>query len=117
MSLKITFTDTKTGKVIAEDELTDEQVKALNTELENADVINPVTGKKTTGVAGWVLNILHQKARQKVDEIVKLTGEGSEYTPVHKKLEIIRKAEKERPELLKGAKQRQAEMLAKEKAQ
>ena len=108
--MKITFTDTRTGQIIAEDELIDEQVKALNTELENADVINPVTGKKTTGIAGWVLNVLHNKARQKVDEIVEKSGKGSRYTPVAKKLEIIGKVEKEKPELLKGAKQRMLEM-------
>lgn len=106
--MKIIFKED--GKVIAEDELTDEQVKALNTELENADVINPVTGKKTTGIAGWFLNDLHNKARQKVDEIVELSGKGSRRTPVARKLEIIREIEKEKPNLLKGAKQRMAEM-------
>ena len=109
MALKITFTDTKTGKIIAEDELTDEQVKALNTELENADVVNPVTGKKTTGIPAWVLNALHQKSRQLVDSVVELSGKGSRHTPLARKLEIIREVEKEKPELLKGAKQKQEE--------
>jgi len=51
--LKITFTDTNTGKVIAEDELTDEQVKALNTELELADYKCPVCGKYFTGIVRY----------------------------------------------------------------
>ena len=108
--MKITFTEN--GKVIAEDELTDEQVKALNTELELADYKCPVCGKVTKGIAGWVLNAIGQKARQKLDEIVELSGKGSRHTPLDRKLEIIREVEKEKPHLLKGAKQRQAELEA-----
>jgi len=112
MSIKITFTDTNTGKVIAEDELTDEQVKALNTELELADYKCPICGKVTTGIAGWILNAIGQKARRKVDEIVEKSGRGSRHTELTKKLQIIRELVEEGHELLKGAKQRQAEMKA-----
>ncbi len=106
--MKIIFEEN--GQVIAEDELTDEQVKALNTELEAADVINPVNGKKIEGIAGWILNVLHQKARVKVDEIVEKSGKGSRHTDIQRKLEIIREVEQEKPELLKGAKARMAEL-------
>jgi len=108
--LKITFTDTNTRKVIAEDELTDEQVKALNTELELADYKCPICGKVSKGIAGWVLNAIGQKARQKVDEIVEKSGRGSRYTELKRKLEIIRELENEKSELLKSAKERQEEM-------
>jgi len=110
MSLKITFTDTNTGRIIAEDKLTDEQVKALNTELELADYKCPVCGKVSRGIAGWVLNAIGQKARQKVDEIVEKSGRGSRYTELKRKLEIIRELESEGSELLKSAKERQEEM-------
>lgn len=116
MGIKITFTDTSSGKVLAEDELTDEQVKALNTELELADYVNPVTGKKHTGIIAWALNVLGQKARQKVDEIVELSGKGSRHTPIDRKLEIIREVEKDQPELLKSAKQRMEELMTKERS-
>ena len=106
--LKITFTEN--GKVIAEDELTDEQVKALNTELELADYKCPVCGKVSRGIAGWVLNAIGQKARQKVDEIVEKSGRGSRYTDIKRKLEIIRELESEKSELLKSAKERQEEL-------
>jgi len=108
--LKITFIDTNTGKVIAEDELTDEQVKALNTELELADYKCPVCGKVSKGIAGWVLNCIGQKARMKVDEIVEKSGRGSRYTELKRKLKIIRELESEGSELLKGAKERQEEL-------
>jgi len=108
--LKITFTDTNTGRIIAEDELTDEQVKALNTELELADYKCPVCGKVSKGIAGWVLNAIGQKARQKVDEIVEKSGRGSRYTDIKRKLEIIRELESEKTELLKSAKERQEEL-------
>ena len=112
----ITITVKENGKVIAEDTLTDEQVKALNTELELADYKNPVTGKYHTGIASWLLNVIGQKARQKVDEIVEKSGKGSRYTPVLRKLEIIKEVEKEQPDLLKGAKQKEEERKAKERA-
>lgn len=114
MAIKITFTDTVTNQIIGEDELTDEEVKALNTELELADYKCPICGKVSTGIAGWVLNAIKNKARQKVDEIVELSGKGSKHTPIQRKLEIIREVEKEKPELLKGAKQRMEEMKARE---
>ena len=108
MPIKITFT--QDAKQIGEITLTDEEVKALNTELELADHKCPICGRVNTGIAGWVANVIKAKASQKINQIIKLTGEGSEYTPVYKKLEIIRKAEKEMPYLLKGAKQRQKEL-------
>ena len=110
MSLKITFRDTSTGKVIAEDELTDEQVKALNTELELADYKCPVCGKYFTGIVAWILNSIGQKARRKIDEIVEKSGRGSKYTELTKKFQIIRELAEEGHELLKGAKQKQSEM-------
>jgi len=112
MSIKITFTDTNTGKVIADHELTDEQVKALNTELELADYKCPVCGKYFTGIVAWILNAIGQKTRRKVDEIVEKSGRGSKFTEMSKKLQIIKELTKEGHELLKGAKQRQAEMKA-----
>jgi len=108
--LKITFTDTNTGKVIAEDELTDEQVKALNTELELADYKCNVCGKVSRGIAGWVLNAIGQKARIKVDEIVEKSGRGSRYTDMPTKLQIIKDLANENSPLLKGAKQKQIEL-------
>jgi len=111
MAIKITFTDTNTNKVIGEDELTDEQVKALNTELENASFTCPICGRKNTGIAGWCMNLIHNKARQKIDEIVELSGKGSKYTPIQRKLEIIREVEKEKPDLLKGTKQKMEETM------
>ena len=115
MALKITFTDTNTKKAIAEHELTDEQVKALNTELELADYKCPVCGKVTTGIAGWILNAIGQKARMKVDEIVEKSGKGSRFTDTPTKLQIIKELAEEGHELLKGAKQRQKELEALDK--
>jgi len=111
MALKITFTDTNTGKIIAEHELTDEQVKALNTELELVDYKCPICGKYFTGIVAWILNAIGQKARQKVDEIVEKSGKGSRFTDVKRKLEIIRELDKEKSELLKSAKERQEELI------
>ena len=108
--MKIIFEEN--GKVVAEDELTSEEVKALNTELELADVKNPVSGKITKGIAGWVLNILHNKTRQKVDEIVELSGKGSRHTEITKKYQIIKDLDKENSHLLKGAKQKRDEFEA-----
>jgi len=114
MALKIIFISD--GKTIAEHQLSDEQVKALNTELELADYKCPICGKYFTGIAAWILNVIEQKARQKVDEIVEKSGRGSRFTDVKRKLEIIKELEKEKPELLKSAKERQEELerLAKE---
>ncbi len=109
--IKITFMEN--DKVIAEDELTDEQVKALNTELELASYKCPVCGKVTTGIAGWLLNAIGQKARQKIDEIVEKSGRGSRYTPITTKLQIIKDLSEKKSTLLKGAKQKQAEIEAK----
>jgi len=114
--IKITFIDTNSNKVLAEEVLTDEEVKALNIELELADFKDFYSGKVHTGIAGWVLNVIKQKGRQKVDEIVELSGKGSRHTPPQRKLEIIREVETEMPDLLKGARQRQEEMLLKEVA-
>jgi len=110
--LKVTYYNTKTGETV-EDIYTDEEVLALNTELELADYKNPITGKVLTGIIGWHANSLHNKARQKVDEIVEKSGRGSRYTDLSKKFQIIRELAKERHELLKGAKQRQVEIEAK----
>ena len=110
MSLKITFIDTNTGKVIAEDELTDAEVKALDTELELANYKCPICGKVNTGIAGWICNAIKQKARQKIDEIVEKSGRGSKHTELSKKLQIIRELAEEGHELLKGAKQKQIEL-------
>jgi len=110
MALKITFTDTNTGKIIAEHELTDEQVKALNVELELADYKCPICGKYFTGIVAWILNAIGQKARQKVDEIVEKSGRGSRFTDIKRKLEIIRELEAEGSELLKSAKEREKEL-------
>lgn len=109
MALKITFTDTNTGKTVAEHELTDEQVKALNTELELADYKCPVCGKCFTGIVAWILNTIGQKARQKVDEIVEKSGKGSRHTEITKKLQIIQDLAKEKSPLLKTASEKQAE--------
>ena len=112
MGIKVTFTDTTTGKVISEDELTDVEVRALNTELENADFKNPVTGKVHTGIVGWMMNVIGQKSRQKVDEVVERSGKGSRFTPLARKLQIIKEVETEMPHLLKGAKEKMKEMEA-----
>jgi len=108
--MKITFTEN--GKVVGEEELTDAEVKALNTELELADYKCPICGKVNTGIAGWICNTIKQKARMLIDSVVEKSGRGSRHTEILRKLEIIKEVEKEKPELLKGAKQKQAEIEA-----
>jgi len=108
MGLKIIFISDR--KTIAEHQLSDEQIKALNTELELADFKCPICGKYFTGIPAWILNFVWQKIRQKVDEIVEMSGRGSRYTDLKRKLEIIRELKAEKSELLKSAKEREKEL-------
>ena len=112
MSIKITFTDTSTDKVLSEEVLTDEEVKALNTEIELADFKCPICGKTHTGIGAWILNSIKNKSRILIDSIVEKSGRGSRYTPVATKLQIIKDLAAENSTLLKTASEKQAELEA-----
>jgi len=56
--------------------LTPEEEKALLTDM--------------ISIQEWIENAIKNKARQCIDEIVERSGLGSQYTPLEKKLEIIK---------------------------
>ena len=90
--------------------LTPEEYDVMATECDAADYKNPITGEYTTGIEAWIQNAVHNRARVAIDKIVEKSGEGSRFTPISKKLQIIRKLKKEKSPLLKGAKERMLEM-------
>ena len=89
MSIKITYTDVTTGKELFSEIISDEEVKALETDMAS--------------VFEWISNAWKNKARQCIDRIVELSGEGSKFTHPTKKIEIIKKLIQEKSPLLKTA--------------
>lgn len=41
-------------------------------------------------IPAWIHNAIYNKARQMIDFLVEQSGEGSRFTPIEKKLEIIK---------------------------
>ena len=66
--LEITYHDKIKGTT-QKDTYTDREVNALLDEVGKADYINPDTGKKLTGIAGWAANFLHTRAQKIILEL------------------------------------------------
>ena len=94
--------------------LTPEEYDAMATECDAADYKNPITGEYTTGIEAWIQNAVHNRARIAIDKVVEKSGEGSRFTPIPKKLQIIRDLKAKKSPLLKGAKEKMLEAESEE---
>ncbi len=79
MKIKIIFANVGTGEIVREEILSDEEVKAVA-----SDVVD---------ITEFVVNAIKNKARQMIDFHVERSGLISKVTPLNKKLEIIKNTE------------------------
>jgi len=76
--------------------LTEEQEKCLLTEMKN--------------IQDWINNAIQNKARQTTDRIIRMSGQGSEYSAPEQKSNIIKKLISDKSTLLKTAEEKQMTM-------
>lgn len=72
MAIKITYTDSTTNEVLAEDLIVDEEIKALGVDM--------ISSNPKVVFGDWYRNAIHNKSRQMIDEICKQALEDKTHT-------------------------------------
>ena len=96
--MKMIFQDTD-GVTLREENLDDAEMAALDTVMVDS--------------LEWATNVIRERARVAIDDIVTRSGLGSKYTEVETKKNIIRELKSSRSALMKPASEREAELKLK----